>query len=95
MPSRVKEGDLAAAKPAKVSKSETAPRTARTIRFGGRVILAGRFETRGGGSLLKVKCPKCEKFDSPRNYYLRDQGTRLFAHKPCEAARQKERHASA
>jgi hypothetical protein len=58
-----------------------------TVKVGGKEVKAGRFEVRGSGKELKVKCPKCGKWDSVENYFLRDKGTRLYAHKPCEIAR--------
>ena len=52
-------------------------------------------ETKTVKGKLRAKCPRCEKWgDAKTDFYWRDKGTKLYAHKPCEIKRSVESHAA-
>ena len=52
-------------------------------------------ETKTVKGKLRAKCPRCKKWgDAETDFYWRDKGTKLYAHKPCEIARSVASHAA-
>lgn len=47
----------------------------------------GRRETRTQRGVFQVRCPKCGEWAPLDEWFLRDGGTRLYAHKKDEVAR--------
>jgi hypothetical protein len=66
---------------------------AKTIEVDGVTIAVGRREVKTGKGGPRIVCPACGKAAPVSEWYTSNGGTRLFSHKPCEAAR-KQRYAN-